>query len=133
STIVAHNDTMLTSGVFLPRGGQLVRPVNLDGQISLRSFASYGMPVGFLKSNLNINASFRYSRTPGLINGKRNISETPSAGLGLTLGSNISERVDFTIHSNTSYNWSFNSLQSHLNASFHNKSSRIDADFIIWK
>lgn len=133
STIVANTDTMLSSGVFLPRGGQLVMPVNLDGQLSLRSFASYGIPVGLLKSNLNLDMSFRYSRTPGLINGELNTAETPAAGFGVTLGSNISEKVDFTISSNTSYNWVFNTLQNNLNDRYLNQSTRINADFILWK
>lgn len=133
STIVAQRDTLIAEQVILPRGGQLVKPVNLDGQFSLRSFASYGMPIQWLRSNLNINGSFRYTRTPGVINGELNFSETPSVGLGITLGSNISERVDFTINSNSSYNWVFNTLQSNLNNEYFNQSTRIDADFIIWK
>lgn len=133
STIVANTDTTLINGVFLPRGGQLVMPVNLDGQLSLRSFASYGMPIGFLSSNLNLNASFRYSRTPGLINGELNLAETPAAGFGITLGSNISEKVDFTLNSNTSYNWVFNTLQSDLDNNYLNQSTRLNADFIVWK
>lgn len=133
ATTIANQDTTVAGGVFLARGSQLVRPVNLDGQLSVRTFASYGMPVKALKSNLNLSMSFRYSRTPGLINGEENLSETPSVGLGITLGSNISEKIDFTLSSNTSYNYVFNSLQSNLNSSYWNQSTRANADVIVWK
>lgn len=133
STFIATSDSILGAGVILPRGAQLVKPVNLDGQLSVRAFSSYGMPIKPLKSNLNINLSMRYSRTPGLINDQLNWSNTPATGLGLTLSSNISPEVDFTISSNTNYNWVVNSLQTNLNSSFLNQSSRLILNWIVWK
>ncbi len=133
ATTVARADTVLAGGVLLPRGAQLVQPVNLDGQLGVRLFGSFGLPVKPLKSNLNINGSARYSRTPGLINGDLNWSNTPSLGLGLSLGSNISESVDFTLSSNTAYNWVFNTLQPELNSSFWSQRTRGEVIVILFK
>lgn len=133
ATTIALSDTTLADGIRLARGGQLVQPVNLDGQLSIRTFASYGIPVKPIKSNLNINLSLRLSSTPGLINGELNRSNTPSAGFGLTLASNISKSIDFTISSNTSWNYFFNTLQTNLNSQNWNQSSRADLTWSVWK
>jgi hypothetical protein len=133
STIVALSDTLINNEIFLSRGAQLVKPVNLDGFFSLRSFSSYGFPVKVLKSNFNIDASFRYSRTPGLINGEINWSNTPSANFGFTLGSNISKEVDFTISTSAGYNLVFNSLQSDLNNNYYTQNSRVALNWMIWR
>jgi hypothetical protein len=133
STIVALNDTTVNDGIFLSRGTQLVKPINLDGQISFRSFTSYGFPVKFLKSNLNLNGFLRYSRTPGLVNEQTNWSNTPTAGAGFTLSSNISQDLDFTISTDASYNMVINTLQSDLNNSFHRQNSRVSLVWMFWK
>lgn len=133
ATTIALSDTILDGGIRLVRGGQLVQPVNLDGQLSIRTFASYGVPLKPIKSNLNFNLSLRLSSTPGLINGELNRSNTPSAGFGVTLASNISKSVDFTVSSNTSWNYVFNTLQTNLNSENWNQSTRADLTWNVWK
>ncbi len=51
-------------GIFLQKGTQLTRPVNTEDAVNLRVFASYGTPLSFMKSNLNVNTSLNYNRTP---------------------------------------------------------------------
>lgn len=133
STLIALSDTLIDDEIFLSRGTQLVKPVNLDGFFSFRSFMSYGLPVKFLKSNLNLNGFLRYSRTPGLVNEQTNWSNTPTAGVGFTLSSNISQELDFTIGTNASYNMVINTLQSDLNNSYHSQDSRVTLSWIFWK
>jgi hypothetical protein len=133
STIVALNDTTVNGGIFLSRGTQLVKPVNLDGYISFRSFMSYGFPVKFLKSNLNLNGFLRYSRTPGLVNEQTNWSNTPAIGAGFTLSSNISQELDFTVGTRANYNVVINTLQSDLNNSFYSQDSRLTLTWMFWK
>ncbi|PSK94963.1 outer membrane beta-barrel protein [Taibaiella chishuiensis] len=132
STIIAE-DTMTVNHVFLERGAQLSKPVNLDGYVNLRSFATYGMPVAALKSNLNINASAGYVRIPGLINDRKNYANNTNLGLGLVLSSNISEKVDFTISSNSSYNIVTNTLNTTANNKYFNQSSRLSLNYIFWR
>lgn len=83
---------------------------NMDGYWNLRTDLNYGLPVGFLSSNLNLRAGVSYSQTPTLINGAKNIASTLSYNTGIVLGSNISENVDFTLSWNGSYYESKNSL-----------------------
>ncbi|MCB0548198.1 MAG: outer membrane beta-barrel protein, partial [Phaeodactylibacter sp.] len=52
-------------------------------------------------------------------------------GLGLVLSSNISERVDFTISSQSSFNTVENSLSTRLNTEYFSQNSSLLANFII--
>ncbi len=133
NTIVAERDTVLTEGITLNRGSQFSKPSNLDGYWNARTFLSYGMPINFLKSNLNFNSGITYSRVPGLTNGIENISQNTVFTQGVVLGSNISERVDFTISYNGSYNIVRNSIQSTLNDNFYLHAIGMKFNWIFWK
>ena len=86
---------------------------NMDGYWNLRTHLSYGLPVSFLKSNLNVMAGVNYTLTPTLVarkatdgsvylnngeivGGERNDASRLSYDFRAVLGSNISENVDFT-------------------------------------
>lgn len=111
STLVALKDT-LADGIFLNKGSQLTRPVNLDGYISLRSFVSYGLPITKLKTNLNFNANANFNRTPGMLNGQVNYANSPVVGGGINFTSNISTSVDF----NLGYYGTYTTVKNTLNA-----------------
>ncbi len=133
STFTATQDTLLQEGVTLNRGSQLTRPVNLDNFWNVRSFFTYGMPVKFLKSNLNMNAGFTYALTPGLINGELNESNTYNMNGGLVLGSNINPRVDFTLSYSANYNIVENTLQPQLNNNYFFQVSAFQLNLLPWK
>ena len=132
SLVLAATDTVVM-GVPLSRGMQLARPVNLDGNYSLRSFITYGRPVSWIKSNVNFNLFGSYSRTPSLINDELNYSYAPSLGLGVVVASNISENIDFTISSQTNINWIENSLQADFDQRYINQMTRLRLNWTIWK
>jgi hypothetical protein len=96
STLIARRDTV-AEGVLVNRGSQLTRPVNLNGNYSLRSFIMYSRPLTKLKTNLNANANFNFNRTPGLVNGRTNYANSPTVGAGVGFTSNISKAVDFNL------------------------------------
>ena len=100
---------------------------NMDGYWNLRTHLSYGFPVSFLKSNLNVMAGVNYTLTPTLVarkatdgsvyldggeivGGERNDASRLSYDFRAVLGSNISENVDFTLSWNGAYNIAKNSL-----------------------
>lgn len=85
---------------------------NVGGQMSVGGMIHYGFPLNFIKSNLNLMAGVNYSKTPSLVNGVRNIASNIGYNGGVTLGSNISENVDFTLSWNGGYNQAENSLAS---------------------
>ncbi len=130
SSYVAGGDGATVDGIRLEPGARYSKPVNLDGYWNLRSFLSYGVPLGFIKSNLNFTGTLAYSQSPELINNQLNYAKTPTAGLGLVLSSNISEKVDFTISSNSNFSWVENSLQSQANVNYFNQSTRLRLNWI---
>lgn len=133
STIIALRDTLLQNNVVLNAGSQLTKPVNLSNSLSLRSFFGYGLPVKAIKSNLNFHAGVTYSRTPSLINGIANISNTMSAMGGFVLGSNISEKIDFTIRYMGNYNVVKNSLRQQQNNNYYSHNANASFNWNFWK
>ena len=91
---------------------QYSRPVNMSGYWNLMTHISYGLPVGFLKSNFNVMAGVIYSRTPSRIDGERNMTDNMGYDFRAVLGSNISENVDFTLSWNGTYNEAKNSYEA---------------------
>lgn len=117
-SIIAAQNLELDNGVTLPQGAQYTRPVNLDGHWNMRSFFTFGLPASALKSNLNLNAGYTFSRTPGIINEALNESDVQNLNGGAVLGSNISERVDFTLSYAMNYNLVANSVYPELDADY---------------
>lgn len=117
-TIIAKTDTMLANHILLNSGSQITIPDNMDGYISAQSFFSYGLPVDLIYSNLNFNGSFNFTRTPGLINVFKNYANSFKYGLGLTISSNISSEVDFTISSTAYYNVVSNTFNKQNNEKY---------------
>lgn len=128
STFIADKDYQLAKDIILFKGSQLTKPVNLDGQMSLRSFVSYGLPISKLKSNLNFNAGVSYSKTPNLINEIKSFTNSYSINGGGVLSSNISEKIDFTLSYSPTYSIVKNTAQTSLNSSyiFQNTSMKIN-------
>ncbi len=100
---------------------------NMDGYWNLRTHLSYGLPVSFLRSNLNVTAGVNYTTAPTLVarkaadgsvrlddgvivGGQRNDASRMSYDFRAVLGSNISENVDFTLSWHGAYNIAKNSL-----------------------
>jgi hypothetical protein len=126
ATYIASNaDSVLTKSVTLYKGSQLSKPVNLDGYWSVRSFFTFGFPIRPIKSNLNWNAGFTYTRLPGLINRQTSISDTYNYNLGAVLGSNISEFVDFTLSYTANFNVIKNSLNPGVNSNYFTQAAGI--------
>lgn len=133
STQIAENDTTVLSQIFLPQGAQLSRPVNMNGYVNMRALVTYGLPVKKLKSNLNFTVGANFVRTPGMLNNQVNFSNSPSGNVGITLSSNISKKIDFTISSNTTVTYVNNTLRRNLNSSFVNQNSNARFYWDIWK
>jgi hypothetical protein len=125
STLVASNDTVVYTDIFLAQGSQISRPANLNGYYNLRFFFNYSFAIKAIKSNLNINLGANYNNVPALINDQINYSNTTNPSLGLVISSNISEKFDFTISSNTNYNTISNTLQTDLNSSYYSQNSKV--------
>jgi hypothetical protein len=134
STLVAEEATTLRDGIVLERGSQLTRPVNLDAENwDLRTFFNYGQPLNIIKSNFSLNGSVGLSRRPGMVNQQVNFSQASNFRLGVSLSSNISEKVDFNFSTNANYNLVRNSLLPQRNNNYFNQSTSLRYNWIFWK
>lgn len=133
STLIANQDTTVYNDIFLQRGSQIIRPVNLDGYFSLRSFINYTFPIKKIKTNLSVNVSGNYNNVPGMINTNINYAKTATGGLGLVFSSNISEKFDFTLSSNSSYSQINNTLQTSSNTTYLTQQSKLKLTANPWK
>ena len=121
-------------GTKLGEGNQYTKPVNLAGLWSLRASVNYGMPVRWLRSNLNFRAGISTGRIPSIINGERNFLNNNVYNAGLTLGSNISEAVDFRLSYTGRYNVSRSSSEVRtLDNTYFSQTAKAETTFVLWK
>ena len=99
---------------------------NMKGHFSARTHVSLGVPLSFMKCNLNIKGGVNYNRIPSAIyvtdtetdvlknmmnhNFQTNLANNIGYDAGVTLGSNISENLDFTLSWNGTYSQAWNTL-----------------------
>jgi hypothetical protein len=130
STIVARNDTILPGGLELNRGTQYSLPVNMDGFANLRSNLTYGFPLRFIKSNVNLSSRLSYMRTPSMINGQTNFANNYTMGGSLDLSSNVSRNVDFTLSYGANYNIVENTMRPQLDNTYYLQTTGVRFSFI---
>lgn len=109
--IIASNDTLIGT-IRLYKGGQLLRPVNIEGYYTFNAGINYTWPLKALKSNLAFTLNGSCSRIPAIINSINNHSLRRSLAFAINLNSNISEHLDYTFTTNTSYSSSTNTLNT---------------------
>lgn len=112
STFVAKEDIALSPKVTLNKGSQFTRPVNLDGYYSLQSMLTYGFPVDFIRSNINLSLSANYANVPTIFDGIESRTRELNLIPKIIIGSNISKNLDFTASYSAGINKMFSSLDN---------------------
>lgn len=130
-------DTMGDIKIPTRQDGSHYRPTeitayeNMNGYWTLRTHISLGLPLSFMKCNLNLMAGVNYSITPSavylpgatsqtlldnIINHRFETNYANNIGYdaSVTLGSNISENLDFTLSWNGTYNQAWNKVSKNL-------------------
>ncbi|GAA0880983.1 outer membrane beta-barrel protein [Algoriphagus jejuensis] len=133
STFIADEATEIQDGIILEKGSQLNKPVNLDGYWDLRSWLSYGMPLDFMKSKLNINGGVSVTRRPGQVNDEIGFNNSQRLSTGFSVNSSISDQIDFNIWSRSSFNKVENTLNPSLDDSYFQQRFRVNFNWIIWQ
>ncbi|MFT4859461.1 MAG: hypothetical protein ACI9ZX_001930 [Algoriphagus sp.] len=133
SSFIAEEPTELPGGIILEKGSQLFRPVNLDGYQDFRSWVSYGMPLGFIKSNMNVYGGLSYNKRPGEVNSQLSFNNSNRISTGVSIGSNISDKIDFNVSTRFSWNNVNNTLNPALDNKFFNQRTRLNLSWIIWE
>jgi len=119
--IPVNGDSVIQQNLVLKKGSQLTKPVNLDGYKSLRSFLTYSLPFRFIKSNLNLNAGFTYSKLPGQVNYINNMTDNYTYTAGVGVASNISEYVDFNLSYTGNFSTATNNKEPESNTKYYNQ------------
>ncbi|PZX18131.1 carboxypeptidase-like protein [Breznakibacter xylanolyticus] len=112
---------------------QIVTPVNKGTGYTLRSMANYGRPNNAIKCNINLSGGYNYGRTPGFVNGNANTATTNAFSLGGVVSSNISDKIDFTLSSNATYNVVHNTVSSQTNNEYYSQTSSFRFNWMFWK
>lgn len=133
STTVLRSDTLLANGVMVQRGGQISRPINIDGYWNVSNNTTYSFLMSALKTNMNTTLGLNYSRQPGITNGLENMANTYSGSFRVNFASNISENVDFNMHYQISANKVDNSIQSSSDSEYMNQTAGGDINLIVGK
>ena len=131
ASITPNRDTIVL-GTHVAPGAQFTLPQNFDGYWSVRSFLTYGFPIDFISSTMNLNSGINYTQTPGSINTELNIAHSYTFTLGAVIGSNISPNLDFTVTYAGNYNISCNTLQSSLNSDYYSHTAGLRFNWIFW-
>ena len=107
---------------------------NMDGYANLRTHVSYGFPIAPIKCNLNVMVGANWSKTPSMINNKLNFTDNIGYDATISLGSNISENLDFTLQWSGAYNDATQSLalRSKKNQYFSHTASG-SLKWVFWK
>jgi hypothetical protein len=132
SSLVVNQDSLINGEYLLRAGGQISTPVNLSGFLNTRLLFNYGVPLSFIKTNLNINAGATYIKIPGLVNNISNISRNIAYNGSIGLSSNISEKIDYTLLYDITYNDVINDLESNLSEDYTYQSLGLKLNWSFW-
>lgn len=133
STFVASEDIELPSGIVLNKGAQFTKPVNMDGYYSLQSMLTYGFPIDFIKSNLNLSFSVNYANVPTIFNGQSSKTQELNMIPKMIIGSNISDKLDFTLSYSAGFNKFFNSSTGSISNDYTNHTANMKFGWTFWK
>lgn len=133
STMVADRDLILPSGITLEKGAQYTRPVNLNGYYSLQSMLTYGFPVDWIRSNINISFAANYANVPTLLNGVRSSTRELNLIPKVIIGSNISHNLDFTLSYSATINRLFNSQPGAAQSDYTNHLAAVKLGWTFWQ
>ncbi len=132
ATYILKNDSIL-QGYRTTAGTQLTKPTNLEGYYTARVFATFGQPLKKLKSTINFNGGLNYAQTPSLIDDLLNYSKSYAGNAGLSVSSNISEKLDFSLGMNGNYTIVKNSLQSRSDNQFYSQTANFRINWLFLK
>jgi hypothetical protein len=130
---IAYNPTIDVNGeMYTPL--QYSTYENMDGYMQFRTHLSYGFPINPLKCNLNVMVGASWSRTPSKINDQMNYTGNMGYDAMVSLGSNISENIDFTIQWNGAYNDARQSLAERgKNNQYFSHTASGSLKWVFWK
>lgn len=129
------SDTSIDN-IRLQKGIDLTRPINIDHASYIRSMIDYTFPVKWIGSKITFATGYNYSQTPGYINARLNRYTLNSFTDGLTVSSDISEDIDFTVAYTVNFSIIKNSFTTTYilnNPKYIYQMAEAKFNWIIWK
>lgn len=130
STSILSRDTVLQD-VMVSKGSQVSTYQNLNGNYSGRISGNCGFPLSKLKLNVNLNASFYYSKVPAMMNSVTYFTENHISNGSISFSSNISKNVDFTLTGSLVMNEAHNELNPSNDNQFFTKTLTAKLNWIL--
>lgn len=117
------------STVFLPTGGQITKPVNLNGTYTINGFFNYGFPLKKPKSNVNFSLNLGKSQSQTLVNLQSNYTRNTNAGLNASFTTNLKENFDMNFSSNSNFTFARYTLQPEQNGDFFTQTFAVEPTY----
>ncbi len=100
------------------RNTEILSYQNTDGYFSWSGLLAYGFPWEFISSNVNLSTMAKQTKTPGYWDNNKQFTNTWNWSGSLTIGSNISENVDFVLDVNGKFTQSSNLTFTNMNVRY---------------
>ncbi|MBS1564245.1 MAG: TonB-dependent receptor, partial [Bacteroidetes bacterium] len=108
-------------------GVKRTRPVNVDGVFVATGTFSLGLPIRFIKGNVNFRTNMTYNKSKQFVNKAPNTISTTSIGPEVRFDIYPSDKIDFSLSAGLNYYKSDYSLQPSLNTNY--ISQQFEGDF----
>ncbi len=128
-TVRQTNNKIVNYDTIDAFGVKSTRPVNVDGVYSVNGTVSVGLPVRFLKGNINFSSGIGYDKGKQFINGVDNTINTLMVGPNVRLDMNPTDKFDVSLNAGINYNKSDYSLQSSLNTTYFSQNYGADINW----
>lgn len=143
----SEEDLKSFTGVTLPYGSRVSRPVNLGNQYSLYAGMTYGFPLDLLRSNVNLSLNGNLSSSPSLqlyYTGKDKNGELTyerydtevrrrSLSPSIRITSNISADLDFSLNYAPSYSRVIDEENPNNNSEYLDHTAGFNLKWTFWR
>lgn len=142
----SDEDLKSFSGINLPYGSSVSRPMNIGNQFSMYGGLTYGFPFDLLRSNVNVSLNGNLSSTPSWAmyytnkegaedKYERHLSEVRQRGLtpSLSVTSNISADLDFSLSYMPSYSRVIDEENSMNNSEYFDHNATFNLKWTFWR
>ncbi|QHV99511.1 outer membrane beta-barrel family protein [Spirosoma endbachense] len=122
------DNKIVNSTTFNPSGAQTTRPVNTNGYYTVTGFLVLGRALKFQdqRVNLNLNTNLTYNQGTSFVNERANLAQNWLIGQGLSLNTNLYDKLDLNLAGNISLQSAKYSLQPQQNTTYLNQTGTLD-------
>jgi len=122
------DNKIVNSTSFTPSGAQTTRPVNTNGYYTLSGFLVLGRPIKIddNRVNINLNTNVTYNRGTSFVNSRPNLAQNWLVGEGVSLNTNINDKLDVNLAGTINLQSAKYSLQPQQNTTFLNQTGTLD-------